>query len=73
MSAHQSVLQFREAPAESQGVNSRCLMCNGTGWRVFMIDARGDRRVRRCECVAQRREVAAVPVADYKAAAAGER
>ena len=25
-------------------------MCGGTGWRLFMIDTNGDRRVCRCEC-----------------------
>lgn len=53
----------------------RCLMCEGSGWRLVMIDTNGNRRVTRCECVKrridQRREVTAVH--DFKLAAAGER
>ena len=31
-------------------VSENCPMCNGTGWRLVMIDAHGDRRVERCDC-----------------------
>lgn len=63
-----------------KSVNSSgsCRMCGGTGWRLFMIDAYGDRRVTRCECrrplplpSSEMPDRVAIP--DYKSAAAGER
>lgn len=76
MSAAQTALQFPiarkdEAP-QSHGVRSHCTWCDGSGWRpVATTD--GSRRVTRCECITRRRDAAALPSADYKAAAAGER
>jgi hypothetical protein len=62
-----------QAEEASRRAYSRCMMCDGSGWRLVMNDTRGDRRVTRCECsrpqpgVRSRR-----PVVDHKAAAAGE-
>jgi hypothetical protein len=61
----------RPKSVSAYAVNSVCQMCDGSGWRLAMIDARGDRRVTRCECWLRRHKAPAVR--DYKAAAAGER
>lgn len=31
-------------------VSENCAMCDGSGWRLAMIDGHGDRRMTRCEC-----------------------
>ena len=31
-------------------VSQSCPMCDGSGWRLVMIDAYGNRRVERCDC-----------------------
>jgi hypothetical protein len=66
-----------EAKSE-KSVNSSdgCRMCGGTGWRLFMIDMKGDRRVCRCECRGPYTkgpgQMAQIAIVDYKSLAAGE-
>ena len=56
--------------------SSDCQMCGGTGWRLFMIDTNGNRRVCRCECRGSYAkgpgQTAQIAIVDYKSLAAGE-
>ena len=61
---------------------SRCLLCDGTGWRYVQIEGERNPRVTRCECrrrrqgrpartAAHNNRKVAVPL-DFKSAAAGD-